>query len=174
MNELQRIGALARMLADELQRVGGAHIGALPAQAFDQDLLPAGTRAATRQELAAAARRYSKLRRRREQYFQSDIFADPAWDIMIDLFAAGVEGRQVSISSACIAAAVPPTTALRWLSQLERERMIERVSDAKDRRRTFVRLTKAAEQGVAGWLALMLETWEAIFRLEHVPVSRAS
>lgn len=54
-----------------------------------------------------------KLRRLRDRFFQHDLFAEPAWDILLDLKAASLEGQQVSVSSRCIAAAVPPTTALR-------------------------------------------------------------
>lgn len=165
---------LVQMLADELRHVSSAQVGVGPVAAIEQDLLPAGARIVTREELAAAARRYAKLRRRRDHYFPVDVFADPAWDIIIDLFAAGVEGKAVSITSACIAANVPATTALRWLTQLERAGMIERFSDAKDRRRAFVRLAQVAEQGVADWLSLMLATWEANFQPERAPVAQAS
>jgi hypothetical protein len=65
-------------------------------------------------ELAALARRYLRHRRERERLLP-DLFADPAWDILLDLFAASIERRPVSVSSACVAAAVPPTTALRWI-----------------------------------------------------------
>ena len=54
-----------------------------------------------------------KLRRLREQFFPPDLFADPSWDIMLDLKAGAQEGQRVSLSSLCIAVAVPPTTALR-------------------------------------------------------------
>ena len=46
--------------------------------------------------------------------FGEGLFADPAWDIMLDLFAARIEGKDITVSSAGIAACVPPTTALRW------------------------------------------------------------
>ena len=38
--------------------------------------------------------------------------------MLLDLLAARLERERVSVSSLCIAAAVPPTTALRWIRTL--------------------------------------------------------
>lgn len=54
-----------------------------------------------------------RQRRAREQDLPANLFADPAWDILLDLTAARIEQKRVSVSSLCIAAAVPSTTALR-------------------------------------------------------------
>ncbi|TPG48283.1 hypothetical protein [Sphingomonas glacialis] len=54
-----------------------------------------------------------RARRLRDQHFGGGLFEDPAWDMLLDLFAAELERAQVSVSSLCIAAAVAPTTALR-------------------------------------------------------------
>lgn len=86
-----------------------------------------------------------RLRRSRDRVFAiTGIFADPAWDILLDLFMASIDRKQISTSSACIAACVPPTTGLRWLAALESESLIVRVADSNDKRRTFVELTPAA------------------------------
>lgn len=101
---------------------------------------------------SAQVRRYLRARRLREELLPAELFADPAWDMLLDLYASEVEGRRVSISSACIAAAVPPTTALRWLTRLEEVGLTRRQGDAKDSRRSFVRLTPAAQAGIERWL----------------------
>ena len=82
-----------------------------------------------------------KLRRLRERFFQPDLFADPAWDILLDLKAAAQEGQRVSVSSLCIAAAVPPTTALRWISAMTESGMVLRRQDPADARRVFIELS---------------------------------
>jgi hypothetical protein len=90
------------------------------------------------------AKVYYRKRRSRERIFgRSDMFADPAWDILIDLFIAYEEGRGISISSACIASAVPTTTALRWLKLLEEEGHISRTMDPSDARRVNLYLSEA-------------------------------
>lgn len=93
---------------------------------------------------AASIRSIIRARRLRERFFPGDLFADPAWDMMLDLMAARLEGRRVAVSSLCIAAAVPPTTALRWIKNLNEAGLFRRVADPQDGRRVHVELTEAA------------------------------
>ena len=81
------------------------------------------------------------------------LFEDPAWDMLLDLFAAELERRRVSVSSLCIAAAVAPTTALRWIGKLIDAGLLERQPDAFDRRRAFMSLTARASGGMRSYLA---------------------
>lgn len=86
-----------------------------------------------------------KVRRSRDRVFNEDeLFADPAWDILLDLMNAELTNRSVSVTSACIAACVPPTTALRWVSLLEARDYVERIPDTLDGRRRFLKLTVKA------------------------------
>jgi hypothetical protein len=80
----------------------------------------------------------------REQFFDGALFGEPAWDIMLDLFAQMNRGRQVSVTSACIAARVPATTALRWIGLLVDRGILVRVEDPSDRRRAFLELAQPA------------------------------
>ena len=85
-----------------------------------------------------------KLRRHRDSFFASELFADPAWDILLELYAAALGQFRVSVSNLCGAAAVPPTTALRWIKQLEDAGLIERRPDRTDGRRHFLMLSDEA------------------------------
>jgi hypothetical protein len=87
-----------------------------------------------------------KLRRMREQHFPDGVFADPGWDILLDLFAAKLEGRPVSVSSLCIAAAVPPTTGLRWITTMTEHGALIRRQDPNDARRVFIELSPDSEE----------------------------
>lgn len=99
------------------------------------------------QEIRAVIR----SRRLRAQFFSGELFADPAWDMLLDLFAAQLEHRQVSVSSLCIAAAVPPTTALRWIGTLHEAGLFERHADPSDRRRAYIALSEKALEGMRSY-----------------------
>ena len=80
-------------------------------------------------------------RRRRESHFPADLFADPAWDMLLDLYASHYERKTVSVSSLCIAAAVPATTALRWIKTMADEGLFVRTEDPDDGRRIHIALS---------------------------------
>ena len=67
-------------------------------------------------------------------------FADPAWDMLLELYAARLERRQVTVSSLYTAASVPAATAHRWIRVLEERKLIKRKADPKDGRRSFLEL----------------------------------
>jgi hypothetical protein len=101
---------------------------------------------------ATDVRRIIAARRQRDKVFGEDLFADPAWDILLDLYAAFLEERQVSVSSLCIAAAVPPTTALRWLKLMTKSGWLEREADPIDRRRVYMRLSAKSLKNMQKYL----------------------
>lgn len=105
---------------------------------------------------SAELRRAIRARRLRDEMFGSPgLFEDPAWDMLLDLFAAELERRQVSVSSLCIAAAVAPTTALRWINKLIEVGLFERRPDAFDRRRAYIALTERAVTALHNYVAAL-------------------
>ena len=101
---------------------------------------------------AAMVRRLIRLRRDRERHFPADLFGHPAWDMLLDLVAARMEGVDVAVSSLCVAAAVPTTTALRWVRSLSEAGVFVRRTDPGDARRAFITLSDAAHDAMIGWL----------------------
>ncbi|MEP0392514.1 winged helix DNA-binding protein [Erythrobacter sp.] len=98
---------------------------------------------AKRIRYANLARDAYAIRRRRGTIFANDeLFGEPAWDILLDLYIAHAESKPVSVSSACIGSAAPPTTGLRWLGVLSENELILRQHDPEDQRRVLVRLTE--------------------------------
>lgn len=97
----------------------------------------------TRNHLTLARKAYTLRRKRAAIFGNPDLFGEPAWDILLDLFIAHGEGKPVSVSSACIGSASPATTGLRWLGVLADEGLIVRENDADDHRRVLVRLSSA-------------------------------
>jgi len=134
-----------RPLADELMAIAvrlrdaadNGHSAPSPAA-------PSARSARSPRNHVALARKAYALRRKRASLFGNpDLFGEPAWDILLDLFIAQGEDKTVSVSSACIGSASPPTTGLRWLGVLADEGLIVRENDPADHRRVLVRLTPA-------------------------------
>ncbi len=98
-------------------------------------------------------RRIIRQRQLRTRFFEAELFADPAWDMLLDLTAARAEHVRVSITSLCIASGVPPTTALRWISQMTDAGLLQRAEDQADRRRAFLMLTDKAADAIARYFA---------------------
>lgn len=124
-------------LSDEVNRIAStlAQMSALHESTQNADRLSEGNDIAPE-----TVRWFINARRARARFFPDDLFADPAWDILLDLFAAELTQRRVCVSSACIAAAVPATTAIRWISRLVNDGLLVRHNDPFDGRRVFVEL----------------------------------
>lgn len=103
-----------------------------------------------------------KARRLREDSFGPGLFADPAWDILLDLYSADARGECVQISSLALAARVPHSTAIRWAKIMTGKGLIDRHKDPRDARRIHVRLSASAR-------ALMEEYLAQLCRFGHVP-----
>lgn len=89
------------------------------------------------QELGA---KLLKSRQNRANYVSEDQISEPAWGILLDLVVAGLKGERVATSSACAAAQIPLSTALRHVNQLIQAGWVKRVNDPNDKRRTFLEL----------------------------------
>ncbi|WP_448658634.1 hypothetical protein ACPVPU_14285 [Sphingomonas sp. CJ99] len=137
----EEVARIARVLS-ELASTGS---GALADRRRDYDAPPSDAGDTPVPAVAASDLRAAiRARRLRDRYFPADLFGDPAWDILLDLMLAEIEHRRVPVSSLCIAAAVPPTTALRWIGQMTEQKLLTREADALDRRRSYIKLTADA------------------------------
>ena len=164
---LARINAEVARFTETLNQLAGAAQGAdathdRPPIVGDRRFdfaLPSSEPAVTAVELRQAIR----ARRLRDEVFGvPGLFEDPAWDMLLDLFAADLERRQVSVSSLCIAAAVAPTTALRWINKLIAVGLLERRPDAFDRRRAYIALTARAVAALKDYVAALRRSGLAI------------
>lgn len=98
-------------------------------------------------------RQIIRQRQMRAKFLDPELFADPAWDMLLDLTAARAEHLRVSVTSLCIASGVPPTTALRWIGVLSEAGLVKRVEDESDRRRAFIALSDKAADDMARFFA---------------------
>jgi hypothetical protein len=135
----EEVGRIASILANlsEDEMEGAPPAGAIADAADDEPAIDAPT-----------LRALIRARRMRDQYFRSDLFADPAWDMLLDLMAARLEQGRVAVSSLCIAAAVPATTALRWIKGLTDRGVFVRHADPRDGRRVYIELADDAARAL--------------------------
>ncbi|MES2336945.1 MAG: winged helix DNA-binding protein [Pseudomonadota bacterium] len=149
-DRLRRLNEEVARFAETLSRLGSGRDAPRLGQVRDRS---PGFRAAPADEPVGPTdpgevRDVIRARRMRAAHFAGDLFADPAWDMLLDLFAAELEHRRVSVSSLCIAAAVPGTTALRWIGSMVEAGLFERYADPHDRRRAYISLSATARDGM--------------------------
>ena len=94
-----------------------------------------------------------RARRIRARFFDEELFADPAWDMLLDLLQAEIAQHRVPVSSLCIAAAVPATTALRWIKTMTDNGLFRRRADPHDGRRVFIELAPDASLAMRRYFA---------------------
>ena len=142
-----------RQLSDEVSRIAAT----LARLSSGPGAPPLNTEPAIAAEVpplsADTVRNVIRARRLRARYFAEDLFADPAWDMLLDLLQAEIAQLRVPVSSLCIAAAVPATTALRWLKTMVAKEIFIRRADPHDGRRVFVELAPQASQALRRYFA---------------------
>ncbi|MCP3730363.1 hypothetical protein M9978_07965 [Sphingomonas sp. MG17] len=157
---------IARAPARTLHDSGTSHASRLLQVRGEVDRLAAALRELTEDQSATprsdavtieAVKQAIWERRARDRFFDSELFADPAWDMLLDLFLSRLENRSTCVSSLCIAAATPPTTALRWIGTMTDQGLFERHPDPNDKRRHFLHLSRDAEAAMAAYFGLLAE-----------------
>jgi len=134
--------ARLRQLSDEVARIAAtlARLSAGP-QAMPAKAPPADKGGDAPVIEPETVRAIIRARRLRARFFDAELFADPAWDMLLDLVQAEIDQLRVPVSSLCIAAAVPATTALRWIKTMTDSGLFVRRADPHDGRRVFVEMS---------------------------------
>ena len=118
-------------------------------------------RANSAADVGAFARKLYRERRLRDATISEGLFGEPGWDILLDLFASEAEGKSVTVGSACLASAVPASTAIRYVSELERRGLIVRKPSVTDRRTQVVTLTESAHAEMTALLKRLRDSRHA-------------
>jgi DNA-binding MarR family transcriptional regulator len=144
---LSHVGQL-RSIARQLWRIAEGFTKSLEneAAASLDDAVPDrkkndGDPAPDSEQLSRLARNAYKDRRRRDRLFGPDLFAEPAWDMLLDLFGQSIGRRNIRTRELLLASMVPATTALRWIGELEDSGLISRRPSLVDKRAHYVDLT---------------------------------
>lgn len=157
-NDSRRDGDAARLrqLTEDVQRIV-LSLSRLAAARVDGGAREVALPAVSPPDVATADSEFIRTvirgRRLRGQFFDPELFADPAWDMLLDLMAAHLDQQRVAVSSLCIASAAPATTALRWIKTLTDYGLFVRRADPTDGRRVFIELSDSAALGMGAYLA---------------------
>ncbi len=89
-------------------------------------------------------RRVLEARRARVKFFPAELFSDPAWDLLLELYARELAGQRVAVTELSAITGLAATTSLRWICKLEADGLVVRADDPLDRRRQRVGLTAEA------------------------------
>lgn len=100
-----------------------------------------------------------RARRRRSDFLSGELFADPAWDILLELSLARAQGRAVTVEDLLRSSQVGESTALRWLEKLEQDGWVRRDPDPSDRRRSIVDLSERAAAAMQAWISDLVQSW---------------
>jgi DNA-binding MarR family transcriptional regulator len=142
-----------RQLSDEVSRIASTLARLSSGPSAPRPTVPKATIAEAPPVSAELVRSIIRARRLRARFFQEDLFADPAWDMLLDLFQAEIAQLRVPVSSLCIAAAVPATTASRWLKTMVEQGLFVRRADPHDGRRVFVELAPETSEALRSYFA---------------------
>jgi DNA-binding MarR family transcriptional regulator len=105
---------------------------------------------------AAMVRSIIVARWLRRDFLGFDV-GDPEWGLMLELYAARLEGRQVHQTGLSAAAGVPQSTALHPTRRLVEAGIFATKPDPRDGRKLLVALTAPAAERIRSYLAAALE-----------------
>ena len=111
------------------------------AAAEEEQLRRAPRRRLGYEELIDLADKLYEARRGRDRIFNDELFGEPAWDMLLALFAYPTKGIFLGVTSLSHAANAAPATGLRWQKILEQEGLIRRGPPVRDSRVQLVGLT---------------------------------
>jgi DNA-binding MarR family transcriptional regulator len=144
--------ARLRQLSDEMGRIA-ATLARLSTGPGSPAVKPSEAKSPSPDVDSETVRAVIRARRLRSRFFSEELFADPAWDMLLDLLQAEIAQLRVPVSSLCIAAAVPATTALRWIKTMTEQGLFVRRADPHDGRRVFVELAPVASDALRRYFA---------------------
>jgi hypothetical protein len=91
----------------------------------------------------------------RFRFFDRALFADPVWDMLLDLFHAEIIRHRESVESLCAAASVPEPIALRWIKIMSDAGLLGHYSDPHDPGQAYVELSPMASQAMRNFFREM-------------------
>lgn len=73
---------------------------------------------------ASAAANILDVRRARSRFLPPELFGEPAWDLLLELFVADAKGQRLTARNVSGSASVAPSVMTRWLKHLSQVGLI--------------------------------------------------
>lgn len=108
------------------------------------------------ERLREKARRILALRAKRTKQFSSAMFNEPAWEMLLTLYASD-GGARLSLSRLALLSGASKATALRWIEYLEQQKLVARQAHPTDKRAAFVCLTEKGRNALNDYLSDVTE-----------------
>ncbi|MGA9580812.1 MAG: winged helix DNA-binding protein [Allosphingosinicella sp.] len=105
---------------------------------------------------AATVRSIIAARRHRRDFLGFNV-GDPEWSLILELYAARLEGRQLHQTGLSVAAGVPQSTALQATRRLVEAGLFATKPDPRDGRKLLVTLTAPAAERIRAYLTAAME-----------------
>jgi len=129
------------------------HLRTEDSPTFPHDTLPVFQTKLERSDGERALKNVMLARRQRGRYFDESLFADPAWDILLELALAELTQHRLCVGDLGVGAGLPATTTLRWINALTDQGLVKRRNDPLDARRKFIELSPAASAKMHSYVA---------------------
>lgn len=96
----------------------------------------------TKVRFVGIAKNQYDSRRVRERFFEKKIFGEPAWDMLLELYAGELNDEKISTSNLILSSSSPSSTALRWIKHLEDSGLVIKKSSHLDGRVQYQKITR--------------------------------
>lgn len=90
---------------------------------------------------------------RRQLLGEPDLFGEPAWDMILDLFVHEEARKPMAMSSICVSAGIPFSSAMRLAQKLCDAGLLQRSPDTFDGRRINLRIAPAVAHRLRAYFA---------------------
>jgi DNA-binding MarR family transcriptional regulator len=109
----------------------------------------------SRAALLDAAQQELEWRRRRNKVLPEEMFGEPAWEILLQLYVEQ-QGTRLNIARLTSYLNLSASTVLRWLNYLHDKQLLRRESHPTDQRSVFVELTTGAVEVIDSYFSEVL------------------
>ena len=139
-------------MADEAEAEAAGLVGrGRDDDAGDEDAGNARRGSQHRTRLAEIARGEYRRRRMRERYFDKKLFGEPAWDMLLELYASELNDEKISTSNLILSSSAPSSTALRWIKHLEDSGLVSKTSSHLDGRVQYQSITNCGFEAMTNY-----------------------